>query len=918
MRVSESGEGFAKLMSIRNLDRLFLPRTIAVIGASLRPHSVGYTVWRNLNSGSFRGRIFPVNIKHSMLDGVRCYSCVKDLPQPADLAVICTPPRTVPELIAQLGEVGTKAAIVLTAGLKGIVNDEGKTLQQAMLEAARPHLLRILGPNCVGMLIPGLGLNASFAHMAALPGKIAFVSQSGALVTGILDWAKSRSIGFSKFVSLGDSADVDFGDLLDYLSTDIETQAILLYIESIQHARKFMSAARAAARNKPVIVIKAGRVPEGAKAAVSHTGALAGSDAVYDAAIRRAGMLRVFSTEELFNAVETLARMKSFGGRQLIILTNGGGPGVMATDALISAGGQLAELSGQTLRELDAFLPSNWSRGNPVDIIGDAPIDRYLQTLEVLSRCEKDAAILLIHAPTAIVPSEEIARALAPMAVTLAQNLLSCWLGGDSVAGARQVFFQAGIPTYDTPEDGVSGYMQMVHYQRNQELLMQVPPAASNRPAIDRDKARALMREALRYGARTLSEPEAKALLGVYGIPVVDTRFASTPEQATEAAQAIGFPVALKIVSPQITHKSETGGVVLGLESADAVKQAAQSMLYRIGQSHPHADLQGFSVQAMLRRSHSHELIIGVASDQVFGPVIMVGQGGVAVEVVADHAFGLPPLDSVLARDMITRTRVYKLLRGYRHFPPADLDAVCDTLVRVSQLVCDMPELQELDINPLVVSSDGVIALDARISAAPCVDPCQALARLAIRPYPQEWEEKRSWQSREILIRPVKPEDAEEHIAFFHALEPDDVRFRMFGRVKELRRSQLTRLTQIDYDREITFVAIDPASQEKERILGAIQAVTDPDNINAEFAVIVRSDVKGKGLGTILMAKLIEYCRLRGTRYICGEALCYNQRMLRLAQRFGFSVNESPDSRTLGMQLDLDALRDVADQNPQG
>lgn len=901
-------------MSIRNLDSLFLPQTIAVIGASPRPHSVGYTVWRNLTGSPFAGQIFPVNIKHAEIDGVPCYSSVKDLPEPADLAVICTPPRTVPQLIAQLGETGTRAAIVLTAGLKGITDDEGKTLQQAMLEAARPHLLRILGPNCVGLLVPGLGLNASFAHMAALPGKIAFVSQSGALVTGILDWAKSRSIGFSKFVSLGDSADVDFGDLLDYLSTDIETQAILLYIESIQYARKFMSAARAAARSKPVIVIKAGRVPEGAKAAVSHTGALAGSDAVYDAAIRRAGMLRVFSTEELFNAVETLARMKSLATRQLLILTNGGGPGVMATDALISAGGQLAQFSEQTLRELDAFLPANWSRGNPIDIIGDAPVERYLRTLEVLSRCEKDASILLIHAPTAIVPSEEIARALVPTAVTLSHNLLSCWLGGDGVAAARQVFFQAGIPTYDTPEDAVSGYMQMVQYQRNQELLMQVPPAASNQPAFDRDRARELIHEALQSGDGTLSEPDTKAILSAYGIPVVETRFAATPEQAVEAAQAIGFPVALKIVSPQITHKSEAGGVLLGLESAEAVSQAAQAMLLRIRQSHPHADLSGFSVQAMLRAKHAQELIVGVAGDKVFGPVIMVGQGGVAVEVIADRAFGLPPLDRVLALDMIMRTRVYKLLRGYRRFPPADLDAVCDTLVRISQLVCDIPEVQELDINPLVVSNEGVVALDARMRVAPCADPCQALARLAIRPYPQEWEESLSWQGRDLLIRPVKPEDAAEHVAFFHTLEPDDVRFRMFGRVKELHRSQLSRLTQIDYDREMTFVAMDPAGRENEKILGVVQTVADPDNVNAEFAIVVRSDLKGKGLGTMLMGRMVEYCRQRGTHYLRGEAFCHNQRMMRLAQRFGFTVRGIPGSETLSMQLELDAQHDGADK----
>ena len=639
-------------MSIRNLEHFFRPQSVAVIGASERPRSVGATVLHNLVEGGFAGPVMPVNPKHDVLAGLKVYPTVASLPAIPELAVICTPPATVPDLIGELGARGTKAAIVITAGLEAIKDGHGKTLKDAMLAASKPYLLRILGPNCVGLLVPGLGLNASFAHTGALLGKIAFVSQSGALVTGVLDWAKSRSIGFSKFVSLGESADVDFGDVLDYLGGDAETHAILLYIESITAARKFMSAARAAARNKPVLVVKAGRVPEGAKAAASHTGALAGSDDVYDAAIRRAGMLRVFSTEDLFDAVETLARARPLTGDRLAILTNGGGPGVMATDALVLGQGRMTSLSQQTLRRLDAILPPIWSHGNPVDIIGDAPTERYVQTLQILLEDPEADAVLFIHAPTAIVPSAEIAAAVSPVAKQAARNVLACWLGGDAVRQARSAFAQAGIPTYDTPEDAVHAFLQMVQYHRNQDLLMEVPASRSADFVHDRDKAQAVVRSALAEGRAMLSEPEAKALLAAYGIPVVNTLIAATVEEAIRIAPDIGFPVALKILSPDVTHKSDVGGVVLDLENAAAVDAAAQGMRRRLQQNRPNATLQGFTVQSMVRRPNAHELIVGVTTDAVFGPIILFGAGGTAVEITADRAIGLPPLNMVLAGEL--------------------------------------------------------------------------------------------------------------------------------------------------------------------------------------------------------------------------------------------------------------------------
>lgn len=858
---------------------------------------------RNILEGGFAGQVMPVNPQHDVLAGIKVYPTVASLPAAPELAIICTPPATVPDLIGELGARGTKAAIVISAGLGAIKDPQGRTLREAMLAASKPYLLRILGPNCVGLLVPGLGLNASFAHTGALPGTIAFVSQSGALVTAVLDWAKSRKIGFSKFISLGDGADVDFGDVLDYLGSDAETHAILLYVESITAARKFMSAARAAARNKPVLVVKAGRVAEGAKAAASHTGALAGSDDVYDAAIRRAGMLRVFTTEDLFDAVETLARARPRTGARLAILTNGGGPGVMATDALILGQGLLAALSPETLRRLDFILPPTWSHGNPVDIIGDAPTERYVQTLQILLEDPQADAVLFIHAPTAIVPSAEIATAVSPVAAQTDRNVFASWLGGDAVSEARATFEQAGIPTYDTPEKAVRAFLQVVQYGRNQDLLMEVPPARSKELAHDREKARTVVQSALAEGRAMLSEPEAKSVLAAYGIPVVDTRIATTIAEAVRLASIIGFPVALKILSPDVTHKSDVGGVALDLQNAEAVDTAAQALRARLQQHRPGASLQGFTVQTMVSRPSAHELIVGVTTDSVFGPVILFGAGGTAVEITADRAIGLPPLNMVLARELISRTRISRLLAGYRERLPADVAAISRTLIQVSRLIADLPEIVDLDINPLLADDQGVLALDARIRVA--APGATGVDRFAIRPYPDALEEWIAWQGRKVLLRPIKPEDAAQHLEFFNALDAEDVHSRVFMSMPQLQLSQLARLTQIDYDREMAFIA----SSEREgggfETLGVARAIADPDNIAAEFAITVRSDSKGKGLGAILFRKLIEYCRSRGTRELVGEALAENGAMIALSRRFGFSVTLSPGTHTVNLKLAL-------------
>ena len=894
-------------MSIRNLRFLFAPQSVALIGASDRLHSVGATVLTNLIGGrpaaELGNRVMAVNLHHAHLLGLPVYSDIASLPQAPELAIIATPPATVPKLIQQLAQKGTHAAIVLTAGM-GADSGNGKSYRQLMLEAARPTLLRILGPNCVGLLVPGAGLNASFAHIDALPGKIAFVSQSGALVTAVLDWARTRNIGFSHFISLGDADDVDFGDVIDYLASDPDTHAILLYVEDIRHARKFMSAARAASRNKPVLVVKAGRAPEGAKAAASHTGALAGSDAVYDAAIRRAGMLRVLSTEGLFDAVETLARARPLQSEELIILTNGGGPGVMATDALIGSGGKLAQLSDDTIAALNAVLPANWSHGNPVDIIGDAPVERYRQALEILLKHQPRSALLFIHAPTAIVPSSDIARVMAPLAQQSQRHLVACWLGGAAVAEARQIFTQAGIPQFGTPEQAVQAFMQVVEYRRNQELLMQVPSVDGTQGEPDRVKARAIIDRVLASGRSMLSEPEAKDLLAAWRIPVVDTRVASSPQQAGALAAQIGFPVAVKLLSSDISHKTEVGGVVLDLNSVAAVEAAAIDMQKRLGSLRPDARLQGFSVQAMARRPDACELIIGVTTDAVFGPAILFGQGGIAVEVMHDHALALPPLNTVLARDLISRTRVARLLAGYRNKPAVDLDALCRVLIQVSQLVSEIPEIMELDINPVLADAQGVIALDARVKVQ--VSHAQnSHDRLAIRPYPQELEQSLQWLGAPLMLRPIRPEDGAEHLRFFTALDPLDVRFRAFVRMRELQPSQLARLTQIDYDREMAFIAVRRRADGSDETLGVVRAVADPDNIEAEFAIIIRSDLKGMGLGQLLMTKLVDYFRQRGTHYMVGETLTENHALIELIRPFGFATHASPGEGTIELKLDL-------------
>ena len=878
-------------MSVRNLERMFKPRSVALIGASARTNSVGHVIFRNLRRAGFAGPVMPVNPHLDELDGLAVSKDVASLPAPPDLAVIATPPETVPGLIEQLGKAGTRAAVVITAGF-GELGERGKALQQQALAASRPYLLRLVGPNCVGIMVPGLGLDASFSHIAPARGDLAFVSQSGAMITTVLDWAAPRGIGFSHVVSLGDMADVDFGDMLDYLAIDKNTRAILLYVEAIKEARKFMSAARAAARLKPVLVVKVGRFAESARAAASHTGALAGSDAVYDAAFRRAGMLRVGDMAELFDAVETLALARAPQGERLAILTNGGGPGVLATDALMGLGGKLATLSPAAIETLDKVLPRTWSRGNPVDIIGDADGARYRAALSALLADDENDAVLVMNCPTALAGSAETAQAVidaVEKTVTKPRNVFTVWLGEQSAAAARALFSRARIPTYDTPDSAIRGFMHGVQYRRNHELMMEIPAARTTGFEPDLAAAQAAIGRALAAGRQWLAADEIAQLLAAYGIPFAAPALVATPEDAAATAARMGLPVALKIRSPDLPHKSDVGGVALNLDRAERVREAAAAMIQRVGAARPKARLEGFMVQPMVDRPEAIELILGTAIDPVFGPIVMFGQGGTAVEVIRDTALELPPLNAVLAKAQIARTRVAGLLRGYRDRKPADHAAIVESLIRVAELAADHPEIAEIDINPLLADAAGVIAIDARIRIATAATG----SRLSISPYPREFaSEERLVDGTQVALRPVRPEDEPMLQNIVGHMTLEDQRFRFFAPMKELPHQLATRLSQVDYNREMALLAL--LAGEK-TALGVARYSADPDNQAAEFAVAVRSDWKGRGLGHLLMTRLIAVARQRGIGALLGDVLRDNEAMIDLCRNLGFAIIRHPE-----------------------
>lgn len=872
-------------MSTRNLDKMMAPQSVVAIGASARPGSVGEAVTRNLLTGGFAGDIHLVNVKGGEIGGRPVLKSLAELPRPADLAVIMTPAETVPRLILELGERGTRAAVVITAGpgSGATARDDNARWRTRILRAARPHLLRIVGPNCIGYAVPRLGLNASFGPSNLRSGRVAAVAQSGAVLAGLADWGTAQNIGFSHLISMGDMADVDFGDVLDMLARDYQTRAVLMYVEGITQARKFMSAARGVARVKPVIVLKAGRHAAAAKAAASHTGSMAGSAAVYDAAFARAGLVRVRGLGELFDAAETLGHgPMAPRNERLAILTNGGGAGIIATDLLMDEGGELAALQARTLGQLDKAMPRAWSHGNPVDIVGDADGPRYAAALDALADDRGVGAVLAMNVPTALTSSVEAARALAGAPGVKVVPVIGCWIGGPQAQAGRQVLHDANIPAYDTPLRAVRGFMHIVQYRRGQRALQRTPPSV---PAVRSDThlVRSIVNGALNENRSILTEPEAKRVLAAYGVPVVPTEVVLDAAEAAAAAVRIGFPVAVKILSRQISHKSDVGGVALDLVSEQAVIDAVRTMTGKALVMANKARIDGFVVQPMIKRTHAVELILGAAEDAVFGPILLVGHGGVAAEVIDDKALALPPLDPVLAEDALSRTRVDRLLRGYRDRPPAARGAVAEVMVRLSELIADIDEIAELDINPLLADAEGVIALDARIVVRKPSGQKRA-ARFAIQPYPVELEtEIVDSEGKRLAIRPIRPDDEALLQAFTRRMTPEDIRMRFFGPVREMSHELAARLTQIDYDREMAFLLLDG-----KELLGVGRLAADPDFEQAEFALIVASDRQGHGYGTLLLEHVMGYAKTRGIKLVVGHVLRENHKMLELTKRLGF------------------------------
>lgn len=894
-------------MTVRNLSSFFTPESVALIGASRTPQAVGHVVARNLVDGGFAGEIMFVNPHGGELLGRPVYESVAALPRPPELAIVATPPAPIPDLIADLGARGAKAVIVLTAGFAEM-GEAGRAAQLRMLECARPHILRIVGPNCIGVLSPANKLNASFAHRMPDAGRTALVTQSGAMLTAIIDWAVARRIGFSHMISMGGMSDVDFGDLLDFLSADAGTGAVLLYVESITDARKFMSAARRCARVKPVIVVKSGRHEEGARAARSHTGALAGADAVYDAAFRRAGLLRVLTIDGLFDALEAVASGPRMLGDRLAILTNGGGAGVLATDHLIDEGGKLAALSQTTLDALNAVLPSNWSHANPVDIIGDAGPERYRASLEALLADDNADAVLVLNCPVAVANPTAAADATASVVKTAreagnARPVFAAWLGEEAASEGRKHLDAADIPVYATPERAVTAMMQLVRRMQAQELLMQIPPALAGSPERDTKPARETVNAALADGRAWLTAVEANTVLQAYGIPTVDIRVAKTPEEAHRTAVGLGFPVALKVLSTDIVHKSDVGAVMLNLKDGPSVARAAATMLLRMAEAEPDAHIDGFIVQPMATRPGAHELIVGLSEDKLFGPVVLFGQGGTSVEVVNDRALGLPPLNAVLARDLIDRTRVARLLKGYRNRPPSNVDAIVKVLLALQDIAIDLPEVKELDINPLWADESGVLALDARIRVAKESRP--GTERFAIKPYPAELaREVSDRHGKPYLLRPIKPEDASGIQEAVASSDPEDVRMRFFSALRQLPDMLAKRLTQIDYDREMAFTLVENF-EGRERGVGVVRLALDPDRTRGEYAVMIRSDRIGTGLGYRLMLEIIAYARSIGLKQVFGDVLAENKRMLDMCEKLGFERTGAPEPGVVEVTLSL-------------
>jgi len=890
-------------MSMEKMKLFFEPKSVALVGATDRKGTVGQVVLQNLLLAKEKRKVYPVNPNRELILDMKCYPALASLPETPDLVIIATAAKTVPEVVAECGKVGIKAIIIISAGFKE-AGGEGKAREDSILALASQYGIKIIGPNCLGLIRPSTNLNATFTTRMPKPGHITFLSQSGALGSAVLDWAMSRDIGFSSFVSLGSMLDVDFGDLIDYFGEDPETKSIIIYLESLgaslRNTRKFMSAARGFARTKPIIVMKPGRFQESIKAAKSHTGAMVGEDLYYQAVFDRAGAVRVEEIEELFNCASILNTTKLPKERNLAIITNAGGPAVLATDALIGRGGELAQLGKETITTLNEFLPAYWSKSNPIDILGDADPGRFAKTIDVTLRAPGVNGAVIIYTPQGTARHTDTAKAIIKCARTASKPILASIMGSEEVAEARRLLYENNVPTYEFPEDAIKTYLYMYQHFRNLGELYETPEDLPLDAAPPRNYLKILTRHRLEAGKTLLNEEDSKKFLSTYGVSVTMPHLAKSAEDAVRAASTIGYPVAMKIVSPDISHKSDVGGVRLNITSANELEKAFVQMIDNVRKCQPDARIEGVSIQKMIG-SFDYELIIGGKKDPILGPVIMFGLGGTEAEFFKDVAVGLPPLNQALARRVLERTKTYRILaQGFRNKPPVNLRLLEETLVRVSNLIIDFPEIKELDINPLVISDDTVIALDARIilDEEAAQQKAEEYSHLVISPYPTKYIQPwRCRDGRSVLFRPIRPEDEPLERELIAGLSEESSRFRFFYIIKEITHEMLSRFCNIDYDREMAIIA-EYTSNGKQRNVGVGRLIIEPGRETGEFAIVVADDFQGTGLGLKLLDTLLAVAQDKGLSSIYGIVLNNNLKMIALAKKLGFTLERLTDEES--------------------
>ncbi len=889
-------------MNKHYLTALFTPESIALYGASDRIDSVGGVVFKNLLTSGFKGRIYAINPNRDEVQGERAFSSLDDIEETVDLAVVATPARSIPGIVEACGERGVKMMLILSAGFRE-TGPEGRRLEDRVTQMVKRYGIRLMGPNCLGIIRPDKGLNITFGKNDAKPGNLAFVSQSGAICTAILDWAEKNDIGFSTVVSTGIAADLDFGDYLDYLVSDPSTKAILLYIEGIKNSRRFMSSLRAAARVKPVIALKVGRHAAGAEASMSHTGALVGSDETFSAALSRSGVLRVDTIGQLFSAAKVLSSSQYSGAAErLVIITNGGGPGVMAADRATDQGIELSSVSSETMAALDKVLPDVWSHNNPVDIIGDAPPERYQQAVDI---CLEDPGVdgaIVILTPQAMTRPTEVAEAVIKSAQKSSKPVMTSWMGGAQVEEARRLFNNARVPDFRTLENAVDAFSYLARYNRNQRLLLQTPARlTSGQETPDSEGARLIIEAVLTEQRKVLTETESMAVLNAFRIPTVRNAVARSATEALVTAESIGFPIAMKVLSTDISHKSDAGGVRLNINSAQEVRGAYRHLIDQVTLNVPDANITGVTVEKMYHSSNGRELMIGIIRDPVFGPVISFGSGGTSVEIMGDSAISLPPLNRRLAVDLINRTKVSKLLAEFRHMPAVDMDQLIDVLLNVSSMACELPWIQEMDINPLIMDEKGIVAVDARIVVdypKPSTDPYH---HLAIHPYPAHLVKKIQLNDgTDIIIRPIRPEDAEIEAKFVRELSKESKYFRFMSSLRELSQEMLVRFTQIDYHNEMALIAVTQKGAVEEQI-GVARYVTNLDKTSCEFALAVSDNWQNRGIARGLMRNLMKVARDRDLETMEGTVLSNNSRMLELMTSLSFQIKTDPEDAAVKM-----------------